>query len=124
MRIHPIALLAGSGFAAALVLGGCAPDGSGSETAGERVAERSVATTGGEAAASESVTLKVEGMTCSGCALGARTALRRLDGVEKAEVSFEEQLAVIVYDPARVTVEAMADAVRELGFEASLHDGA
>ncbi|GEM_PF-669626 len=123
MKIHKTSLITGVGFAAALMLGACAPDAPEAAAAADQAGERSEAATTSAAASMETVTLKVEGMTCGGCAVGARTALGRLDGVEKADVSYEEQLAVVVHDPAKVTVEKMAEAVAELGFEATLREG-
>ncbi len=66
------------------------------------------------------VTLKVEGMTCGGCVIGVRTVLRRLDGVREADVSYEQQRAVVNYDTAKVTVEQMIAAIKTLGYKASL----
>jgi mercuric transport protein len=69
------------------------------------------------------VTLRVEGMTCGGCAIAARKVLERLDGVTKAEVSYEKQRAVVTYDPERVTVEQMIAAVKKLGYTATVLAG-
>ena len=66
------------------------------------------------------VTLMVEGMTCGGCAIAARKVLERLDGVTKAEVSYEQERAVVTYDPERVTIEQMIAAVKKLGYTATV----
>lgn len=66
------------------------------------------------------VTLRVEGMTCGGCVIGVRKVLTKLDGVSRAEVSYENQLAVVTYDPAKVTVERMIAAIRTLGYRATV----
>lgn len=73
----------------ALALGSCSPGESEAEAAVDRNGETSPAAQASEAVVLETATFKVEGMTCAGCVLGARTALQRLDGVEKAEVSYE-----------------------------------
>lgn len=62
------------------------------------------------------VALRVEGMTCGGCAIATRRVLERLDGVTKVEVSYEHQRAVVTYEPERVAVESMIAAVRKLGY--------
>lgn len=64
------------------------------------------------------VRLDIKGMTCGGCALATRAALRKLDGVKKAEVSYEKHSAVVTYDPAKVKLARIIDAVREAGFTA------
>lgn len=48
-----------------------------------------------------------------------KRALEGLDGVEKADVSFSRAEARVMYDPQKVTVEAMMEAVRKAGFQAS-----
>jgi copper chaperone CopZ len=53
-----------------------------------------------------------------------RTALERLAGVAKAEVTFEPGRAVVRYDPATVTIEQMIEAVRTAGFQARRLDAA
>ena len=59
------------------------------------------------------VRLRIEGMTCGGCAISARALLRRMEGVETADVSYDEGIAVVTYDPAEVTPQEMIDALRE-----------
>ena len=71
----------------------------------------------------KTVTLRIEGMTCGGCAIAARKALEWLDGVKKAEVRYEEQRAGVTYDPEKVTVEQMIAAVKKLGYAAAVVEG-
>lgn len=68
----------------------------------------------------EKVTLEVKGMTCGGCAIAARTVLERLDGVQRAEVSYEKSRAVVTYVPEKVTIERMIAALKELGYTATV----
>ncbi len=65
------------------------------------------------------VTLEIAGMTC-GCAIAARKVLTRLDGVTKAEVSYETRRATVTYDPEKVTVEQLIAAVKKLGYTATV----
>lgn len=71
-------------------------------------------------AALDTVTLRVEGMTCGGCTLATRKALERLKGVTKAEVSYERKTAVVVFDPAKVTTAQMIQAVATLKYTATV----
>ncbi|HKO16649.1 MAG TPA: metal-binding (seleno)protein [Gemmatimonadaceae bacterium] len=75
------------------------------------------------AADTKTITVRVEGMTCGGCVIGVRKVLTRLDGVAKAEVSYEQQRAVVTYDPAKVTVEQMIAAIKTLGYKATVVTG-
>lgn len=65
------------------------------------------------------VTLRVAGMTCGGCVLGVRKVLTRLDGVEKAEVSYEKGLAIVTFDSSKMTVAQMVAAIGTLGYTAT-----
>lgn len=62
----------------------------------------------------------VAGMTCGGCAVGIRIALSRLDGVAKAEVSYQEQRAVVTFDPAKVSTDRLLESVRKFGYKGTL----
>lgn len=69
---------------------------------------------------SNTVTLHIEGMTCGGCVIGVRRVLERLAGVQKADVSYEKQRAVVTYDPDKVTIEQMIAAIRTLKYKATV----
>lgn len=69
---------------------------------------------------SKSVTFQVEGMTCGGCAIAVRKVLTRLDGVTKADVTYNTHRAVVTYDPAKVTVEQMIAAIETLSYKATV----
>jgi len=59
------------------------------------------------------VRLRIEGMTCGGCAISVRVVLERLDGVEKADVRYDEKLAIVIYDAEKVTPERMIKTLEE-----------
>ena len=61
---------------------------------------------------------KVEGMTCGGCEAAVRISVKRLEGVEKVEVSHEDGLAKVTHDPEKVTVEKIKAAIEKLGYAA------
>lgn len=62
----------------------------------------------------------VKGMDCGGCVIGTRAALRKLEGVQQADASYDDATgkgtAWALYDPAKVTAEQMMAAIRELGY--------
>lgn len=67
------------------------------------------------------VRLNITGMTCGSCAVTARLALQRLDGVYGAEVSYDSASAVVRYDPQRVTPAQIAAHLERLtGYRATL----
>lgn len=68
-------------------------------------------------AAPATARLEIEGMTCGGCAAKVRRTLSAVPGVIAAEVTLAEKLATVGYDPSRVSVEAIAQAVVALAYE-------
>lgn len=50
-------------------------------------------------------------------------ALEGLPGVDKATVTFRPPVARVTYDPTRVTVERMIEAIRRAGFDAAPLEG-
>ncbi|MGI8726784.1 MAG: heavy metal translocating P-type ATPase [Solirubrobacterales bacterium] len=68
-----------------------------------------------------SVTLDVRGMHCAGCARSVEGALEDVVGVERAEVNFGVERAVVGFDPGRTAIEQLERAVAEAGYEAHEH---
>ena len=68
----------------------------------------------------ETVTFKIQGMTCGGCVFAVRKVLTRLSGVSKADVSYDDSRATVSYDPKVVTVRQMIAAIKTLGYDATV----
>ena len=66
--------------------------------------------------AAETITLSVSGMTCAGCAGHVEKALQKVEGVEKTEVNYDKQEAVVTYDDAKTGVEALTKATDVAGY--------
>lgn len=64
------------------------------------------------------VTLSVEGMKCDGCVSSVESALRDVDGVERVEVSLQDEEARITAGDD-VDPDALAAAVEGAGYAAS-----
>ncbi len=64
----------------------------------------------------KSVTLKVEGMSCNGCAERIRTSMAAQPGVKSADVSFAQGQARVLYDQQATDENRLVDAVEKLGF--------
>ena len=69
-------------------------------------------------AAEQTATLKVDGMTCQSCPYQVKAALKKVDGVIKADASYETGEAVVVYDDAKTTDKALAAVVINAGYAA------
>ena len=66
------------------------------------------------------VILKIDGMTCASCPAMVKTALKKLDGIMGADVSFKEAKATVKYIEDKVTVGQMVKAIEGIGMKASL----
>ena len=62
------------------------------------------------------VELSVTGMTCGSCAARVEKALARQEGVARAGVNFATERATVVFDPEKVRVEDLVDAVGRIGY--------
>ena len=63
---------------------------------------------------------QIAGMSCTGCAQGITSELKRLPGVASAEVTFRNKLAIVAYDTNRVSAARVKKAIIEAGYEAKL----
>ncbi|HWQ05793.1 MAG TPA: heavy metal translocating P-type ATPase, partial [Feifaniaceae bacterium] len=60
--------------------------------------------------------LGVEGMTCASCSAAVERALRKLDGVSEASVNLATNRAAFSYDPARVKLAQVREAIMRAGY--------
>ena len=71
------------------------------------------------AAAPERVDLEISGMTCAACASRIERRLNKLEGVE-ASVNYATDRAAVRFDPGRVALEDLIQAVEATGYGAAL----
>ncbi len=67
-------------------------------------------------AAPRTVALDVPSMYCETCPITVKKALSRVPGVSDVRVSFEKKEAIVTYDDARATVDALTRATANAGF--------
>jgi len=66
------------------------------------------------------VNLKVNGMTCDGCATHLQNELEKKAGIVEKEVSFPKQTAVVTYDPDKISEAEIIKAIEETGYTAEV----
>lgn len=71
-------------------------------------------------AATQTVTLSVPGMTCAACPITVKKALTKVDGVTKAEVSFENREAIVTFDDSKTNAPALTKATEDAGYPSSV----
>ncbi|OUM00683.1 mercury resistance system periplasmic binding protein MerP [Variovorax sp. JS1663] len=64
----------------------------------------------------QTVTLSVSGMTCATCPFTVKQALNKVNGVSKADVSYEKKQAVVSFDDAKTSVQALTKATADAGY--------
>jgi copper chaperone CopZ len=62
-------------------------------------------------------TLKVTGMSCSGCAGSVERALKGVKGVSLAKVDLKGAKATVEYDPSIASEKDLAQAVTKAGYK-------
>ncbi|CUU07664.1 copper ion binding protein [Candidatus Thermokryptus mobilis] len=68
--------------------------------------------------------INVKGIECGGCAKSVENSLKKVDGVKSVEFEkkdYKKKVGVVkvVYDPERVKVKDLEDAILKVGFEAN-----
>jgi P-type Cu+ transporter len=69
---------------------------------------------------SETLTLPVEGMTCASCVARVEKTLKKVDGVEIANVNLATEAVAISYDPTKTSLDVLAKAVEGAGYKLTL----
>jgi mercuric ion binding protein len=75
---------------------------------------------GAAAAATRTVTLAVQNMTCAVCPITVKKALNKVAGVTKTEVSLERKEAVVTFDDAKTSVAALIQATTDAGYPSTV----
>jgi Cu+-exporting ATPase len=63
------------------------------------------------------IDLPITGMTCASCVARNERALRKLDGVDEANVNFATEKATVVFDPAVLTARDLVASVKKAGYD-------
>ncbi len=59
-------------------------------------------------------------MKCASCPITVKKALKKVEGVEKVEVNLEKKEAVVTFDDAKTTVEAVLEATKNAGYPSTV----
>ncbi len=61
--------------------------------------------------------LKVDGITCSGCAVDIESVLKNTDGISGAEASYATGAIHIDYHPEEIDEKQVLDLIKRLGLK-------
>ncbi len=65
------------------------------------------------------LSLKVDGITCSGCAVDVESVLKNADGISGAEASYADGTVNVDYHPDEINETQVRNLVRKLGLKVS-----
>jgi P-type Cu+ transporter len=65
----------------------------------------------------ETLILPVEGMTCASCVARVEKTLKKIDGVETANVNLATEAVSLSFDPAKTSLDVLAKAVDGAGYK-------
>ncbi|HPS91451.1 MAG TPA: heavy metal-associated domain-containing protein [Methanothrix sp.] len=63
------------------------------------------------------IELKISGMACAGCSGAVQKALSKLEGVSSAKVELAKKTAYVDYDPEKLTLQDLKNAVERSGYK-------
>ena len=69
----------------------------------------------------DTTTLKLEGMSCAGCANAIEKAINGVSGVEQCDVNFAAEQATVQFNPEQTSIETIQGAVEDAGYGASVY---
>lgn len=69
------------------------------------------------AVADKTVTVAINGMTCTGCENTIQEAVTKINGVKSIKASHLDSTAVVSFDASKTSVAAIGDAIIEAGYE-------
>lgn len=64
--------------------------------------------------------INIDGMTCGGCVASVHTATGNIDGLDTMTVDLADKLATVTFDDSKTSAEAIAAAIEEAGFDATV----
>lgn len=80
----------------------------------------SLAASSALATGNRTATLNVTNMDCAACPITVRKALEKVPGVGSAKVDFKTKSAVVAFDPAKATPEALTKATADAGYPSTV----
>jgi len=66
------------------------------------------------------VTLPITGMTCANCVATIERGLKKLDGVQVANVNLASERVSVEFDPTRLAAPALVERIRKSGYDVAL----
>ena len=75
---------------------------------------------GAALAASRTVTLDVQNMTCAVCPITVKKALENVSGVQRVSVDYASKTAKVQFDDTAATADKLIEATKNAGYPSSI----
>ena len=77
-------------------------------------------TSGSALAASRTITLDVQNMTCAVCPITIKKALERVSGVQQVKVDYANKTATVQFDDTAATAVKLTEATKAAGYPSTV----
>ena len=74
-------------------------------------------------AASRTITLEVQNMTCAVCPITVKKALEHVSGVHQVSVNYANKTATVEFDDAAATANKLTEATKAAGYPSTVKKG-
>lgn len=64
--------------------------------------------------------IKIDGLTCTGCETKIENKLKKMDGIQVVEVSYVSESLSVTYNPDEITLEDIVKTIKKLGYDVKL----
>lgn len=71
-------------------------------------------------AATQIVVLSMPTIACAACTNAIKAALKKVKGVKTTEMNLDKRQAIVTFDDAQTSVQALTKATADAGFEADV----
>ena len=68
----------------------------------------------------QTVTLKLDNMTCAMCAVTIKKALQQVEGVQKVIVNYDTKTALVTFDNQKTNISVLINSTTNAGYTSSL----
>lgn len=68
----------------------------------------------------QTLTLDLPTMNCAMCPITVKKALTRVEGITKAEVSYEKKQAVVTFEDTKTSAEKLIEATTNAGYPSTI----
>lgn len=65
----------------------------------------------------KTTTLRINGMTCTGCENTIKKMVGEIEGVKEVKASFSDSVATVVFDTSMASIVVISETINNLGYE-------